>query len=249
VIDLDAAGFGWFVDATPYDNSEFEVTVDTGKLKSTGTSDAFGAMDLLTVVSHEIGHLLGFDHGDSSLMTESLATGVRLEPLAHDDGQDDVVIEPQKVQALQTSFARPQAVVSAQQLALDSEIVIPAALRQWIELLKMHPEGIATPDVPLVTPAQAAKLGYGGHQAIGGDEGILLFDAAGDGFVAYAGKADKAEGKPQQADEWQWLGEQPEQPLMARDDSVAGRLIEWLKRTRELALFGSDTRNPPRLDE
>jgi hypothetical protein len=85
VIDLDAAGFGWFVDATPYDDSEFGITVDADTLKSTGTSDAFGAMDLLTVVSHEIGHLLGFDHtdepGGDALMDETLRAGVRLLPL------------------------------------------------------------------------------------------------------------------------------------------------------------------------
>jgi hypothetical protein len=84
VLDLDAAGFGWFVDATPYDDSEFGITVDADTLRATGNSEAFGAMDLLTVVSHEIGHLLGFDHTDGpsgdELMDETLRAGVRLLP-------------------------------------------------------------------------------------------------------------------------------------------------------------------------
>jgi hypothetical protein len=63
-IDLNAAGFGWFVDATPADNNEF-----TGNLLADPSSLASGKMDLLTVVIHELGHVLGLD--DSALNTES----------------------------------------------------------------------------------------------------------------------------------------------------------------------------------
>ncbi|QDV68703.1 Calx-beta domain protein [Rosistilla carotiformis] len=75
LIDSDAAGFGWFIDATPLDDSEFA---------SHTTSTASDAIDLLTVVLHEQGHHLGLDHGDSELMLESLSTGTRRTPSVDD---------------------------------------------------------------------------------------------------------------------------------------------------------------------
>jgi Ca2+-binding RTX toxin-like protein len=69
-IDADAAGYGWFVDPTPLDDSEF-----TG-----GTADG---MDLLTAVMHEFGHVLGFRDVPAaldSLMSGTIEEGVRRLP-------------------------------------------------------------------------------------------------------------------------------------------------------------------------
>ena len=52
-LDADAAGWGWFVDPTPGDDSEFTTPGDQGEQ---------GRIDLLTALMHEIGHLLGHDH-------------------------------------------------------------------------------------------------------------------------------------------------------------------------------------------
>ncbi len=49
VIDADAAGMGWYVDSTPADDSEF----------SGSTFGAMESVDLLSVMTHEIGHVLG----------------------------------------------------------------------------------------------------------------------------------------------------------------------------------------------
>ncbi len=75
-IDVDAAGFGWFVDTTPNDNVEF--MVDTATNQAAVGSPASERVDLLTVVMHELGHVLGYEHTDSySLMDAELPLGTR----------------------------------------------------------------------------------------------------------------------------------------------------------------------------
>src|SRR5262249_19666979 len=58
-IDDDASGFGWFVDTTPNDDTEFVPTDVPGEFRAPEGSPAYGRIDLLTVLSHELGHVLG----------------------------------------------------------------------------------------------------------------------------------------------------------------------------------------------
>ncbi len=78
-LDDDAAGYGWFIDETPLDNAEF-TTETAGGLSATDTSPAAGAIDLLTVLRHELGHVLGVAHedpGSADVMSETLEAGTR----------------------------------------------------------------------------------------------------------------------------------------------------------------------------
>jgi hypothetical protein len=79
VIDADAAGYGWFVDATPGDDAEFD------GFGQAIASDAAGRFDLLTLVMHELGHVLGLDDLDAdvagdNLMAALLPLGARRSP-------------------------------------------------------------------------------------------------------------------------------------------------------------------------
>jgi hypothetical protein len=79
-LDTDAAGYGWFVDDTPEDDVEF----------ASDDSEADDKMDLLTVVMHEMGHILGYDDvadDADTLMSATLDAGERYEP-----GDDDSIV-------------------------------------------------------------------------------------------------------------------------------------------------------------
>ena len=78
-VDSNAAGYGWFIDTTPADDVEFDwVRTDSERL-ARDSSDAYGRIDLLTVVMHEMGHVLGKDHvaDADGLMSNQLPLGTR----------------------------------------------------------------------------------------------------------------------------------------------------------------------------
>jgi parallel beta-helix repeat protein len=71
-IDQTAAGYGWYLDPSPAGDGAFPAAPG---------SPAFGKVDLLTVVEHELGHELGLaDTTGDDLMGEYLPTGVRRVP-------------------------------------------------------------------------------------------------------------------------------------------------------------------------
>ncbi len=96
LIDSNAAGYGWFADPTPADNSEFlDGATPTG-------------IDLLTVVMHEMGHVLGYGDvaGDSgAVMSATLEAGVRYAPQSAASGSGTTA-EAGKVSRLVSFTAR-----------------------------------------------------------------------------------------------------------------------------------------------
>lgn len=77
-LDATAAGYGWFVDATPDQNEEFAGKL--GSLTAIANGPASGKMDLLSTVLHEMGHVIGLDdvHGsENDVMGDALQLGQR----------------------------------------------------------------------------------------------------------------------------------------------------------------------------
>jgi Tol biopolymer transport system component len=80
-LDLNAAGHGWFIDPTPASDEEF-IAGAAGRLTAISPA-AVDRIDLLTAVSHELGHTLGLGDLDASieaLMSGTLESGVRRGP-------------------------------------------------------------------------------------------------------------------------------------------------------------------------
>src|SRR5262249_47070545 len=67
----NAAGWGWFIDPTPADDSEFLTPGDQGEQRRT---------DLLNVLEHEVDQPLGKADGEGGVVAEALNPGTRRTP-------------------------------------------------------------------------------------------------------------------------------------------------------------------------
>jgi hypothetical protein len=107
-IDSDAAGYGWFIDTTPASNEEYQVVDGVLVARS---KEAIGRIDLLSVLMHEFGHVLGLNHTKTALMAETLAAGVRnsgADVVRTDDGPVPITPRPQDLPLPQGSaFDQP----------------------------------------------------------------------------------------------------------------------------------------------
>ncbi|MFH7767640.1 tandem-95 repeat protein [Acinetobacter sp. BSP-28] len=84
-VSLNAAGWGWFVDATPNLNEEFNLGSTNYNFDAKSGSEADNKIDLLTVLIHEIGNVLGVSHRTADdVMSLNINEGQRRLPNAND---------------------------------------------------------------------------------------------------------------------------------------------------------------------
>jgi hypothetical protein len=124
-LDANGAGWGWFVDSTPNDNSEFASRISPTDLVATSGAAA-GHMDLLTVVEHELGHVIGLEHNDEpgDVMNHDLNLGERRLPDATDVAQ---------VNGTNAAQAAEAAVPVSAQAAANTPIVVGTAANDTID--------------------------------------------------------------------------------------------------------------------
>ncbi|WP_235908569.1 putative Ig domain-containing protein [Roseiconus nitratireducens] len=95
-IDDDASGQGWFVDPTPLVDEEFAAD-DRGSLAAATDASGAGA-DLLTVVMHELGHVLGLPDmvvsGEGGVMNATIDVGIRRLPTDSEASQAARLVAP-----------------------------------------------------------------------------------------------------------------------------------------------------------
>ena len=85
IVDENAADYGWFIDASPEGSDEFNREEST-RLRATKESDAFGRMDLLTVLTRGLDYVLEHKWRSRSinrlgLMNETLPPSIRREAM------------------------------------------------------------------------------------------------------------------------------------------------------------------------
>ncbi|NLF70791.1 MAG: tandem-95 repeat protein, partial [Candidatus Anammoximicrobium sp.] len=98
-LDADAAGQGWYLAKDEGRRAKDEISSDSFDVVNSSfapvsssfvlRSSSFNSFDLLTVIAHELGHVLGLDHAadEDGLMAETLPAGVRRLPLPQVDSR------------------------------------------------------------------------------------------------------------------------------------------------------------------
>jgi uncharacterized delta-60 repeat protein len=99
-LDTTANGNGWFVDTTPSASTEFSQQLSGVERIALGSSDAVGHIDMLTVLMHEMGHVINLVDLDAphknQLMTHALPISTRRIPTGSDplDVSNDGSLNP-----------------------------------------------------------------------------------------------------------------------------------------------------------
>jgi ELWxxDGT repeat protein len=136
-IDQSAAGYGWFLDRSPQTDGLYGTAIIGQDRLAARGSAAFGKMDLLTVVEHELGHVVGFASVDASvlphdLMTATLDAGIRRTAARLLSGSSVPTSSVAPTADLGQWFSNEQVFASTQAPGLRSAPVSDAMAAGWL---------------------------------------------------------------------------------------------------------------------
>jgi hypothetical protein len=185
-IDPNAQGYGWYTDVSPVSIAAFTQVTGAHEAQAAPGSPAYGHVDLLTVVTHELGHVLGFASIDAGTlshdwMTATLGTGLRRSPDAACGSE------------LPPGLNRPILTPTPQSPA--DEAATPASASQGVPGVQgARTPGSASPELAALLapstfdPAEGAALAHGAAVLIGSHEDVLVGGEGSDLLVGTAGR-------------------------------------------------------------
>jgi hypothetical protein len=148
-IDQDAAGHGWFIDSTPENDTEFRPHNASVELIAIPTGGPYKNMDLLTVVTHELGHVLGFEDLNpetGTLMSATLGTGERRTVGDTNDQVQDDSVSLVVMEEAQGRFSSEESIGSQN-----------SWLHSWLLSNGANDEYGPNKDIQIIIPRQESK--------------------------------------------------------------------------------------------
>ncbi|ROZ61645.1 Ig-like domain-containing protein [Ramlibacter sp. WS9] len=197
-LSINGAGYGWFVDGTPLAAEEFTRQTDN-TLTAEGSSSAANKLDLLTVMIHELGHVLGFGdtYAQDDVMNGYLSPGMRRLPDADDVRQWIIAgVDNAPADSATVRFSSPNA--SAAGASAQHQMVSPLPVQASFDAEQWQATGNTTLAQNLITLAEAE----GGHASV--SQSFVLGEE--DRFLSFTvdrmglqGNASAGEAAPQDA--------------------------------------------------
>lgn len=160
-IAFDNDSVSWFLDATPFDNTEYSFftnysadlgggLMNTGR-EYTGGSGAAATFDLLTTAIHEIGHALGLASGNDAFNAETVADlHVNISGTLAYSGAAIPVFSGDAHIDLAHALLRPTRPNGVRRFASEADILVNAQIAQFsqVNLFPVIPEPAAWHLIP-----------------------------------------------------------------------------------------------------